>query len=251
MLESIRTDLIYLVPPAARNEAGLRHFLAEHSEIRFVSLVAIDLGGNDTDEKIPVAAFLRDAAGFLEGAIQTDGSSVVLPGIATLNDGKVDFLTDPTVAWYIDYNWELIDPSTKLPLGTLRIPSFLAHGKNRVDARSVLLRATERLAERIRSFLAAWPELGVELGFTPDEVVEVLPTMATELEFWVRTPGRNVGAEELAASQALQEQYWKRTKGPVRSALEASLVLLEQYGLSPEMGHKEVGGVKEIGRAHV
>ncbi len=244
MLELVRSDLTYLVPPAARNEAGLRHFLAEHPEIRFVSLVAIDLGGNDTDEKIPVSAFLRDAAGFLQGAIQTDGSSVVLPGIATLNDGKVDFLTDPSVVWYIDYNWELIEPGAKQPVGTLRIPSFLLHGGRRVDARSVLLRAHQRLAEQVRAYLEAWPEFCATLGFSPGEVAEVLPTVATELEFWVRTPGRNVGAEELAASQALREQYWKRTKGPVRSALEASLVLLEQYGLSPEMGHKEVGGVK-------
>ena len=42
----------------------------------------------------------------------------------------------------------------------------------------------------------------------------------------------------------LQESYWKRTKGAVRSALELSLMLLEKYGLEPEMGHKEVGGVK-------
>jgi glutamine synthetase len=42
----------------------------------------------------------------------------------------------------------------------------------------------------------------------------------------------------------MQEQYWGRTKGEVRTALEESLLLLEKYGLEPEMGHKEVGGVK-------
>ena len=240
----LRAGLTYLVPSTARNEAGIRHFLAEHPEIRFVSLVAVDLGGNDTDEKIPVATFLRDAPGFLTGAIQTAGSSVVLPGIATLNDGKVDFVTDPSVSWYIDYNWDLEDLATGRPVGTLRIPSFLVHGGKRVDSRSVLLRATAVLSEKVCRLLATRPELPEELGFTPDEVEEVLPTAATELEFWVRTPGGSVGVDELAASQALQEQYWKRTKGPVRSALETSLLLLEEYGLAPEMGHKEVGGVK-------
>jgi len=36
----------------------------------------------------------------------------------------------------------------------------------------------------------------------------------------------------------------KNTKGAVRTALESSLFLLERYDLSPEMGHKEVGGSK-------
>ena len=237
-------DLVYLLPETAKDEAGLRRFLSEHPEIRFISLVAVDLGGNDTDEKIPVTAFLRDANGFLNGAIQTDGSSVVLPGIATLNNGKIDFVTDPAAAWYVDYNWDLIDPKSGLSLGTLRIPSFLVHGGRRVDSRSVLARAVSFLDGRVRAILQSWPELCRSLGFAAEEIAEILPTAATELEFWVRTPGHDVGVEELAASQALQEQYWKRTKGSVRSALEASLILLEQYGLHPEMGHKEVGGVK-------
>lgn len=237
-------ELVYLVPQDARNEAGIRHFLAEHPEVRFVSLVAVDLGGNDTDEKIPVSAFLRDISGFLGGAIQTDGSSVVMPGIASLNDAKVDFVTDPTVAWYIDYNWDHIDPGTGMPIGTLRIPSFLEHGGKKVDSRSVLSRAVEVLIRRVRELIESWPELAADLGFDPDDLVEIIPTAATELEFWVRTPGRDVGPDELALSQALHEQYWKRTKGPVRTALEAAMILLEKYGLAPEMGHKEVGGVK-------
>ncbi|MGE5529306.1 MAG: glutamine synthetase [Patescibacteria group bacterium] len=244
MAELTQSGLTYLIPPAAKTEAGLRHFLAGHPEIRFASLVAVDLGGNDTDEKIPVSTFLRDAGGFLTGAIQTDGSSVVLPGIATLNNGKVDFVTDPSVSWYVDYNWELTDPATDQPVGTLRIPSFLMHGGRFVDARSVLVRAAEHLCRRVLAFLHENPGLCQNLGLDAGEVVEILPTAATELEFWVRTPGRQAAAEELALSQALQEQYWKRTKGAVRSALESSLILLEQYGLAPEMGHKEVGGVK-------
>lgn len=42
----------------------------------------------------------------------------------------------------------------------------------------------------------------------------------------------------------LKESYWKRTRGDIRSCLEESLILLQKYGLNPEMGHKEVGGVK-------
>ena len=42
----------------------------------------------------------------------------------------------------------------------------------------------------------------------------------------------------------LHEQYWTRTKGKVRTALEESLLLMEAYGFEPEMGHKEVGGVR-------
>ena len=33
--------------------------LKEHPEIKFVSLVGIDLAGNDTDEKIPVKLFIK------------------------------------------------------------------------------------------------------------------------------------------------------------------------------------------------
>ena len=42
----------------------------------------------------------------------------------------------------------------------------------------------------------------------------------------------------------LKEQYWKRTTGPVRTALEEVMLVLQKYGFSMEMGHKEVGGVK-------
>ena len=47
-----------------------------------------------------------------------------------------------------------------------------------------------------------------------------------------------------STSQDLKEQYWKRTYGPVRTALEKSLEILDYYDFEMEMGHKEVGGVK-------
>ena len=77
-----------------------------------------------------------------------------------------------------------------------------------------------------------------------DEIEDLSLTCATELEFWVKTPDDEADREQLSTAQSLKEQYWKRTIGPVRTALEKSLMVLQQYGFEPEMGHKEVGGVK-------
>ncbi|HBP38118.1 MAG TPA: glutamine synthetase, partial [Clostridiales bacterium] len=176
--------------------------------------------------------------------VQTDGSSVVLPGIATLNDGKVDLMADPAVSWFVDYNHENCSPETGLPCGTLRIPAFLAHNNELVCSRSLLRRACERFSLEMKNLLAANPALCTQWQIAPEDVDEVVLTAATELEFWVRTPEREINREQLSVSQGLKEQYWKRTKGVVRTALEHSIDLLELYGFKPEMGHKEVGGVK-------
>ncbi|HBG16100.1 MAG TPA: glutamine synthetase [Firmicutes bacterium] len=237
-------DLLYFVPPEQCNALELKKLLSTHPEIKFVSMVGVDLGGNDTDAKIPVSVFLQDIDKFLKGEIHTDGSSVVLPGIATLNDGKVDFEADPSVKWFVDYNYEHLDPKTKLPIGTLRIPSFLIHSRQRICSRSVLLRAMERVRGELLELFNLYPESILELGINPQEITNVFLTSATELEFWVKTPNEKADIEQLTVSQVLREQYWKRTKGVVRTALEYSLLLLEDYGLKPEMGHKEVGGVK-------
>ena len=237
-------DLLYLIPPELRNAKGLEQVLIKNPQIKFVSLVGVDLGGNDTDEKIPVSSFLMKVDDFLSGGIQTDGSSVVLPKIATLNDGKVDFVADPSVNWFVDYNFEHLDSKSGTPIGTLRIPSFLIHSGYKVDSRSILAQTLIRVKEELIKLFRANPQFLPSLGIDPDELDEITFTAATELEFWVRTPGIKVETEKLSTSQILQEQYWKRTKGAVRTALEDSLVLLEKYGLSPEMGHKEVGGIK-------
>ncbi|HHU51593.1 MAG TPA: glutamine synthetase [Firmicutes bacterium] len=236
-------ELIYIIPPECRNVKELKKLLTAHPEIKFVSMVGVDLGGNDTDEKIPISNFLKDPDKFLTGGVQTDGSSVVLPGIATLNNGKVDFEADHSVNWFIDYNFEHLDSSGK-PIGTLRIPSFLIHSGKRIDSRSILLRAMERVKKEVPELLRANPEFAEAYGFKADEIQDVTLTSATELEFWVKTPNEKAEIEQLTVSQVLQEQYWKRTKGVVRTALEHSLLLLEKYGLEPEMGHKEVGGIK-------
>ncbi|NLY75290.1 MAG: glutamine synthetase [Firmicutes bacterium] len=237
-------NLLYLVPPELRNPQGLEKVLIENPQIKFVSLVGVDLGGNDTDEKIPVSSFLKNVEEFLSGGIQTDGSSVVLPKIATLNNGKVDFIADPSVNWFVDYNYEHLDPKTGIPLGTLRIPSFLIHAGHKVDSRSILAQTLNRVKEELLELFKANPGRLSDMGIDVSEIEAILFTAATELEFWVRTPGAKIETEKLTTSQTLHEQYWKRTKGAVRTALENSLILLEKYGLNPEMGHKEVGGVK-------
>lgn len=247
MLEGIGSPweekLVYVIPSDGRSPESIRKLLEEHPEIRFVSMVGIDLGGNDTDEKIPISLFLREIDEFLNGSIQTDGSSVVLPGIATINNAKVDFIADTSVNWTVDYNYEYIDPKTGLPVGTLRIPSFLVHDGERVGSRSVLLKAQENVKKCVMKYLRENPTFAQQMGINPEEVEDVALTAATELEFWVKTPGDRADIDQLTVSQVLQEQYWKRTKGDVRTALEKSLMLLERYGLNPEMGHKEVGGV--------
>lgn len=237
-------DLVYLVPKEEHSKESLKKLLAEHKEIKFVSLVGIDLAGNDTDEKIPVKLFLDDIDTFLNGAVQTDGSSVVLPGIASLNNAKVDIVADLNVNWFIDYNYEFIDIDSNKPVGTLRIPSFLYHEGKAVDSRNILNSSIKYFKDTLLDLFKKYPEALNGYGIKFDDIEDLIPTSATELEFWVKTPDEKAVVEELSTSQVLQEQYWTRTKGSVRTALEQSLMLMERYGLEPEMGHKEVGGVK-------
>ena len=77
-----------------------------------------------------------------------------------------------------------------------------------------------------------------------DDIESLSITAATELEFWVKTPDDDADREQLSTAQMLKEQYWKRTTGPVRTALEEAMLVLQKYGFEMEMGHKEVGGVK-------
>src|SRR3712207_8847665 len=50
---------------------------------------------------------------FLKGSVQTDGSSVSFPGIATLNNAQLDMIADLNVNWFVDYNHENIDEETR------------------------------------------------------------------------------------------------------------------------------------------
>ncbi len=241
----IHPDLLYLIPVEAHNASDLTEILSKHPEIRFVSLVGIDLAGNDTDEKIPITNFLADLNGYLSGhVVQTDGSSVVLPGIATLNNGRVDFEPDKDVIWYVDYNYEHPDPENNKPIGTLRIPSFLVHNGDKVCSRSILKRCVDRFSTEILSLLKKHPHLCEGYHFEYDDIDRIEIIVATELEFWVSSPDEKINTQLLSISESLKEQYWKRTKGVVRTALEQVIMMLQLYGFEPEMAHKEVGGVK-------
>lgn len=237
-------DLLYVIP-AETSKVEMLNLLKTHPEIRFVSLVGIDLAGNDTDEKIPMSLFLKDTDDFFAGsAVQTDGSSVVLTGIATLNNAKVDMLADPSVNWFVDYNFENIDEQTGKPVGTLRIPAFLVHNALRVDSRSILAQSLEYVKSELMTLLKKQSKIEGLDNVKVDDIDDIVFTSATELEFWVKTPANRAEVAELSASQVMQEQYWQRTRGEVRTAMEQAVTMLANYGLEPEMGHKEVGGVK-------
>jgi glutamine synthetase len=237
-------DLLYVIPKEKHSEEDLKKILTCHPEIKFVSLIGIDLSGNDTDEKIPVKVFLEDIDTFLKGAVQTDGSSVVLPGIASLNNAKVDMLADKDVNWFVEYNYEHLDLETNKPVGTLRIPCFLYHDNKAVDSRHILKHSIEYFKSTLLDLFEKYPESLSSFGVKFEDIEDVVATCATELEFWVKTPNDKAHVEELSTSQVLQEQYWTRTKGAVRTSLEQTLLMMDAYGLEPEMGHKEVGGVK-------
>ena len=238
-------DLIYTIPKEKHTKENIKAILKSHSEIKFVSFVGVDLSGNDTDEKIPVSLFLDDLESFINGvAVQTDGSSVVLPGIATLNNAKVDMIADLNAKWFVDYNYDFIDPETQKPIGTLRIPCFLYHDNKAVDSRNILSSSIETFKGNLWNIFDNHPEVLAGYNISRDDVEEIIVTSATELEFWVKTPNDVAEIEQLSTSQELHEHYWTRTKGSVRTALEETLILMELYGFEPEMGHKEVGGVK-------
>ena len=238
------SELIYVIPANSQKEE-IKKTLVAHPEIRFVSLVGIDMAGNDTDEKIPVGIFLKDMDAFYEGrAVQTDGSSVVLTGIATLNNAKVDMPVDPSVNWFVDYNLEHIDEETCRPVGTLRIPSFLIHEGKRVDSRAVLADTLSYVKKELVQLFHDNPSISGMENMNGKDVTDICFTSATELEFWVKTPLEEANIEEMSASQVMQEQYWERTHGAVRTALEQCVLELDRYGLGVEMGHKEVGGLK-------
>ena len=239
-------DMLFVIPPEKHEKKDVVKTLEEHPEIEFVSLVGIDMSGNDTDEKIPVKAFIDDFDKLMNTGVQTDGSSVVLPKIAVLNNAKVDIIPDREVNWYVDYNLINIGAKTGLPVGTLRIPSFLVHNDvAEVGSRVILRNAVRTFEDKVLQLLKDHPYVFENLPLdSVDEIDKFVLTSATELEFWVKTPDDQTDREELSTAQVLKEQYWKRTVGPVRTALERTIKMLDQYGFEVEMGHKEVGGVK-------
>lgn len=235
--------MLYTIKPEYHSIPDLKKILGEHPEVQFVSFMGIDIGGNGTDEKIPIRLFIKDMEDMLRYGIQTDGSSVELQGIADLNNARVDILPDLDCNWFVDYNYEYLSPENGLPVGTLKIPSFIIHSEKKVCSRSILKRATDNFKACILEILKENPSISEGCGFKYEDIEEVLLTSATELEMWVKTPEQRADFEELHASQMLKEQYWKRTMGTVRTVLEKIMDLLECYDLKPEMAHKEVGGI--------
>jgi glutamine synthetase len=124
-----------------------------------------------------------------------------------VNDGKVDLMADADVNWFVDYNYEHLDPETGYPCGTLRIPAFLSHNNALVCSRSLLKRAIDRFDTELKALFHEHPQLCGQWGFLPEELEEITLTSATELEFWVRTPDTDVNREQLSVSQGLKEQY--------------------------------------------
>jgi len=242
--------MIYRIEKEKHNKADIERLLKEHPEIRFVSLVGMDIFGNDTDEKIPAAVLLDDYDAFMKRGVQTDGSSVLLPKIADISNGRVDIIPDSDCTWYIDYNNNNPDPLSGVPTGTIRIPAYLIHNETEEIGSRIILR--DAIAKFKREFVEAIRQNPYVLEYLPidsaDEIEDVILTAATEMEFYVMTPHEVADKERLHASQQMKEQYWKRTIGPVRTALERTLLRLENAGLEVEMGHKEVGGVSpELG----
>lgn len=235
--------MLYVIKSEGRTKEKIKRELKANSQIKFVSVVAVDLGNNHTDERIPMHVFLNNIDQFLSEGVQTDGSSVVLPIIAEINNAKVDLIPDTDVNWLVDYNHGHIDTQTGLPVGTLLIPATLVHDNTYCDSRSILKASAKHFSKTLMSLLEKHDDFCEELGVKYEDISDVNLTTATELEFWVKSPDSRAEERLLSVSQVLKEQYWKRTVGNVRSAMEESLLLLDLYGFEAEMAHKEVGGV--------
>lgn len=237
----MKDNLVYKIKKDKHNEKDLRKLLEAHKEIKFVSLMAVDLSGNVTDERIPIKIFLEDLEKFLyKTAVQTDGSSVDLPEIATINDAKVDMVVDRDCDWFVDYNEDLIDECTNLQVGTIIIPVFLYHNGKPVDSRSILKSSCIKTKEEILNIIQNNEKVFEKYNIKAEDIEKIDYTTATELEFWVKTPNEETEIEELATSQGMHEQYWNKISGTVRIALEEVLIIMDKYELEPEMGHKEV-----------
>ncbi len=71
---TMEKELLYTIEKDEHTKEDIKRILEENPNIKFVSLMGVDLGGNATDEKIPVKFLLDDIDDFLASAVQTDGS---------------------------------------------------------------------------------------------------------------------------------------------------------------------------------
>jgi len=247
-------DLLYYIPAGQYGKEGVLALLEQHPEIKFVSLVGIDLAGNDTDEKIPMAAFFDDYEAFFEGrAVQTDGSSVVLTNIATLNNARVDMWGDPSVNWFVDYNYENIDEATGLPTGTLRIPAFLMHNYRYVDSRSILKNSCDYVRAELLSLIKEHGLPGMP-HVKADDVVDqygMVAEMGHKEVGGVKAKLDEDGHEAVVLEQL--EIDWKFSNNPLQTAdneLQARIIVREVFrenGLDVTFNAKPIIGVAGSG----
>lgn len=235
--------MLYYIEAYKHDKKELIELIERERQIKFVSLSAVNLGNNHTDEKIVISELTENYDNFMKRGIQTDGSSVFLPLIADINHAQVSLIPDKSVKWFVDYNYDHMDAETGRPIGTLVIPSFIEHCGKKVCSRAILKRTRDYYeAEFVRLF-NEHEGLRASISLKPGrKITKATITAATELEFWVNTPENRPDRRSILTSQQLKEQYWKRTIGKVRTALEKSILALADFGLKPEMGHKEVGG---------
>ena len=52
--------MLFTIPAEQHDIREITEILEKHPEVQFVSFVGIDIGGHDTDEKIPVALFIEN-----------------------------------------------------------------------------------------------------------------------------------------------------------------------------------------------
>ena len=57
-------EQIHVIDKRKVSNKELKQILLENKNIKFVSLMGVDLGGNSTDEKIPVSLLLDDVDDF-------------------------------------------------------------------------------------------------------------------------------------------------------------------------------------------
>ncbi|KAG9392024.1 glutamine synthetase [Carpediemonas membranifera] len=197
---------LFCVDPT-KGEASVRRTLLTNPAVRFVSFVGVDVIGNATDTLVPIDAFLSDLHDVFDGksTLQTDGSSVVLTGLADLDDAQVDMHVDTTVKWYVQYNLNKSKLTDEI-VGTLLVPCYLIHNGIFVGSRSRLRDSVAAANKQILPLLAQNPEyFGVPAGST---VVSdsVTVTVGTELEVWVATPDLKANIPEMDITQKLQNE---------------------------------------------
>ena len=100
------------------------------------------------------------------------------------------------------------------------------------------------MADKLKGLLAGGKKVKGMEDVPFEDIEDIEFTIGTELEFWVKTPSEKETIQHLSISQRLQEQYWQRMRGNVRTAMEEAIEELDARGMSVEMGHKEVGGIK-------